>query len=92
MLKAGPLRYFSLVQSNRSPRNPKIPNAIRYHITDVFLDELEKVQPFESADATFHLTFPLLVEPFDNLRLEGMDKTARLKAQALLEDSRLEHL
>ena len=79
MLSSGPL----------SPKNPKIPNSIRYHITDIYIDELEKVQPFEAADEDFASTVEQLIEPFEKLAEGGSDKTARIKAKELLDDARL---
>jgi len=73
-----------------SPKNPKIPNSIRYHITDIYLDELDKVQSIEEAGDEFVRTLSQLIEPFEKLRKEGSDKTARTKAKDLLEDARLD--
>ena len=87
MLETGPLRYD--VQPpcwHRSPTNPKIPNSIRYHITDIYLDELEKVIPLQEAPENFLLQ---VRRPFIKLQTEGIDKTARIKARELLEDPRL---
>jgi ribosomal RNA-processing protein 1 len=79
MLSSGPL----------SPKNLKIPNSIRYHITDIYIDELEKIQPFESADDDFASTVEKLIEPFEKLAEMGLDKTGRTKAMELLGDPRL---
>jgi len=62
---------------------------VRYHITDIYLDELDKVHSLESAGPDFSPTVALLSGPFVKLREEGLDKTARLKADELLEDPRL---
>lgn len=80
----------SIVQTNISPNDPKIPNSIRYHITDLYLDELDKVQSLESADESFSSTIQLLIEPFIKIQKEGRDKTAKTKATSLLEDTRLQ--
>jgi ribosomal RNA-processing protein 1 len=78
------------VQANDSPNDPKIPNSIRYHITDLYLDELDKVQSLESADESFSSTIQVLIEPFVKIQKEGRDKTAKTKAINLLEDPRLQ--
>jgi Nucleolar protein,Nop52 len=75
---------------NDSPNDPKIPNSIRYHITDIYLDELDKVYPLESADGEFSATIDRLIVPFKTLQKEGRDKTAKTKAKDLLEDPRLQ--
>jgi len=90
MLTAGPLQLPPKSEiANDSPKNPKIPNSIRYHITDIYLDELDKVQPFESADEEFASTVEKLIAPFEKLGEEGLDKTAKTKARELLDDPRL---
>jgi ribosomal RNA-processing protein 1 len=78
------------VQANASPNDPKIPNSIRYHVTDIYLDELDKVQSLESVDASFSSTIQALIEPFVKIQKEGRDKTAKIKATNLLEDPRLQ--
>jgi ribosomal RNA-processing protein 1 len=80
----------STSSTNNSPNDPKIPNSIRYHITDIYLDELDKIQSLESTDVEFSATIDLLIVPFKTLQKEGRDKTAKTKAKDLLEDSRLQ--
>jgi ribosomal RNA-processing protein 1 len=75
-----------------SPKNPKVPNSIRYHITDIYLDELDKLEPLESADQSFAKKATQLIAPFVALRKDGLDKTAKAKAKELLEDPRLQVL
>ena len=62
---------------------------MRYHITDIYIDELDKVQSLESTGPDFSTIVDLLVTPFVKLREDGLDKTSRLKADQLLEDPRL---
>jgi ribosomal RNA-processing protein 1 len=92
MLSNGPLQLSSHKDraNSSSPKNSKIPNSIRYHITDIFLDELDKVEPLESAEDEFWPIVKKLLEPFTNIRKEGFDKTAKLKVKGMLEDTRLE--
>jgi ribosomal RNA-processing protein 1 len=73
-----------------SPSNPKIPNSIRYHITDIYIDELNKIIPLESAEQDFQAVIAELVKPFVKIRKDGVDKVAKQKAKELLEDPRLE--
>jgi len=82
MLSTGPLH----------PKNQKVPNSIRYHITDIYLDELDKLEPLESADQSFARKATQLTAPFVALRKDGLDKIAKVKAKALLEDPRLQVL
>jgi len=91
MLESGPLRYDSISFAlTVSPKNTKIPNSIRYHITDIYLDELDKIQPLEEAGEDFKSSLSQLLTPFKKLQKEGLDKVARTKAKELLEDLRLD--
>ena len=91
MLESGPLRYDSISFTlTVSPKNTKIPNSIRYHITDIYLDELDKIQPLEEAGEDFKSSLSQLLKPFKKLQKEGLDKVARTKAKELLEDLRLD--
>ena len=86
-------RYSGIVRGNMlifSPKNPQVPNSIRYHITDIYLDELDKVEPLESAEVEFWRVVPQLLEPFMKMKLESPDKTAKLKVKELIEDPRVE--
>jgi ribosomal RNA-processing protein 1 len=73
-----------------SPSNPKIPKSIRYHITDIYIDELDKIVPLESAEQDFQEVIVELVKPFVKIQQEGVDKVAKQKATELLDDPRLE--
>lgn len=73
-----------------SPSNPKIPKSIRYHITDIYIDELDKFVPLESAEQDFQEVIAELVKPFVKIQKEGVDKVAKQKATELLDDPRLQ--
>jgi ribosomal RNA-processing protein 1 len=91
MLSDGPLQLIPhALGLTSSPKNPKIPNSIRYHITDIYVDELDKIIPLESAGGSFLSSLRLLIEPFVKLLEESPDKMARSKAKELLEDARLQ--
>jgi Nucleolar protein,Nop52 len=81
MLSHYPLQHhnpaFNCLSSTSSP---KFPNAIRYHIADVYIDELDKVQPFGSCDDWF-IGFVIwsLASPFTTIRMEGADKVEKVK-------------
>jgi ribosomal RNA-processing protein 1 len=67
-----------------------MPKSIRYHITDIYIDELDKITPLESAEEDFQAVIAELVKPFVKIKKEGVDKVAKQKARELLEDPRLE--
>jgi ribosomal RNA-processing protein 1 len=67
-----------------------MPKSIRYHITDLYIDELDKIVPLESAEEDFQAVITELVKPFVKIKEEGVDKVSKQKARELLEDPRLE--
>ena len=86
-------RYSNVPQHHKlisSPKNPKVPNSIRYHITDIYIDELDKLQPLDSIDESFSSVIQLLTKPFVKLRDENRDKVTRAKAKELVDDPRLQ--
>ncbi|KAI5250375.1 hypothetical protein E4T47_01348 [Aureobasidium subglaciale] len=64
------------------PRDPKVPNGLKYHVIDVYVDELEKVggdnAPYEE-----------LMEPLVELGQKGLLKSVRKKVAEALDDSRV---
>ncbi|KAG2184364.1 hypothetical protein INT43_000273 [Umbelopsis isabellina] len=74
LLKNGPLKYVSII----GPTNNKIPNSIRYHLADIYLDELEKVvnAQLEKLDEEEDIEIPTteLLDPFINLLAKTPNK------------------
>lgn len=66
-----------------APREPKVPNGLRYHVIDIFVDELEKV------DADRTAPVEELLAPLRKLAKDGMTKSVRKKADEALDDERL---
>ena len=66
-----------------SPRDPKVPNGFRYHIVDIYIDELDKVDTDRSA--------PLeeMLEPMRRLEKEGITKAVRKRVGNELMDERV---
>ncbi|KAI5207417.1 hypothetical protein E4T39_01900 [Aureobasidium subglaciale] len=64
------------------PRDPKVPNGLKYHVVDVYVDELEKIggegAPYEE-----------LMEPLVELGQKGLLKSVRKKVAEALDDSRV---
>lgn len=73
-----------------SPRNIKVPNGIRYHLIDIYLDELDKLEPADSDDSANSLPIDLLVQPFEQLLEKSPTKVVRTKSKEMLRDGRLE--
>ncbi|PVI08480.1 hypothetical protein DM02DRAFT_722711 [Periconia macrospinosa] len=68
------------------PKDMKVPNGLRYHVLDVLLDELEKVE--DTWDDKREV-LGLIMEPVERLAKEGILKPVRLAAKECLADDRL---
>ncbi|KAF8417460.1 hypothetical protein EV426DRAFT_623151 [Tirmania nivea] len=78
VLKGGPLH----------PRNIKVPNGLRYHLIDIYLDEFEKLEPVNSESAG--IPIGLLIQPYEQLVEESPTKAVRTRSRDMLRDERLE--
>lgn len=67
----------------------KIPNGLRYHVLDVWVDELEKVEDGWEEDEKMKETLETLVQPIEKLAKEGKLKVLRNAAKECLADERL---
>jgi ribosomal RNA-processing protein 1 len=68
----------------------RIPNGMRFHVIDIFVDELERVGALER-DGEEDRTVPLqmLLEPLRKLAKSSPTKPVRIKAKEALADERL---
>ncbi|TKA67102.1 hypothetical protein B0A55_09627 [Friedmanniomyces simplex] len=73
VLRRGPL----------SPRDAKVPDGLRYHVLDIYVDELEK------ADAQHAAPIEVVLEPVRLLGRETVSKAVRKRVKEALEDERL---
>lgn len=66
-----------------SARDAKVPNGLRYHVIDIYVDELDKMDTQRDA--------PLekLLRPLRRLGKDTFTKTVKSKVQEALEDERL---
>jgi len=64
----------------------KVPNGLRYHLIDIYVDELEKLNPEEMKTP---LPVAALLSPFEELMLASPIKLVRTKSKELLCDGRL---
>ncbi|KTW26323.1 hypothetical protein T552_02809 [Pneumocystis carinii B80] len=83
-------KYVLLLQDiPLNPTNPKIPNSIRYHILDVYLDELDKVFPVKNKNQNFQIK--VFLSPFLNLIEKSHDKYVKKRvSEAIFLDKRIE--
>lgn len=81
---------------------PHGPDGLRYHIMDLWIDELEKVFEFEEVESAGEdeeatpqrkikgdVPMDLLLRPIETLRVKGMHKPVRTRATEALDDERL---
>lgn len=66
-----------------SARDPKVPNGLRYHVIDIYVDELEK------ADGDHKAPLDIVLRPLRKLQQETITKTVRERVKEALEDERL---
>jgi ribosomal RNA-processing protein 1 len=79
-------RYMSILEETPlSPGDKKIPNGMRYHVLDVYVDELERV----GGDKWEVETLEKLMGPVVRLQKESRDKAIRKAAAETLGDDRL---
>ncbi|CEN62362.1 hypothetical protein ASPCAL08998 [Aspergillus calidoustus] len=69
---------------------PHGPDGLRYHILDLWIDELEKVLEFDDEGKPVgEVPIDLLLAPVERLKKEGLHKPVRTRAAETLGDERL---
>ena len=68
--------------------DPKVPNGMRFHVIDIYVDELEKVDALVEEEGS-EVPLELLLEPLRILAKDSPTKPVRRKAKEALEDERL---
>ncbi|KAK2738858.1 hypothetical protein FQN57_006872 [Myotisia sp. PD_48] len=109
-----PLNFDRLSSSTSSPPEkgeaasipmPKGPDGVRYHLLDIWLEEIEKCcgetvedseagrnsdqEPVTKSKLKEGTPIDLLLRPIERLKAESQNKTVRTRATAVLEDVRL---
>ncbi len=69
-----------------SPRNMKVPDGVRYHVLDVWVDELVGVVGED--ECVENEIGGMLMEPVARLQREGKGKIVKQRAREVLEDER----
>ena len=67
-----------------NPSEQKIPNGLRYHVIDVYVDELDKV------DTERNAPLERILVPLKELAEKSITKPVRLRVKEALEDERLQ--
>lgn len=71
-----------------SPGNMKVPDGVRYHVLDVWVDELVGVVGED--EGVGNEIGGMLMEPVARLQREGKGKIVKQRAREVLEDERVE--
>lgn len=91
----------SIDEKNDYVPMPHGPDGLRYHLMDLWLDELEKVLEFQQEDSEegaeeekprkviSEVPMDLILGPIETLRVQGLHKPVRTRAAEALEDERL---
>ncbi|GAB7355752.1 hypothetical protein MBLNU459_g6441t1 [Dothideomycetes sp. NU459] len=66
-----------------NPRDPKVPNGLRYHVIDIYADELDKVDKDRTAP------IEELLAPLRRLGKESVTKVVKKRVEEALDDDRL---
>lgn len=66
-----------------SARDVKVPNGLRYHVVDIYIDELDKVDTDRTAPVEE------MLEPLRRLGKDGLTKAVRKRVNDELEDDRV---
>ncbi|KAL8766780.1 MAG: hypothetical protein Q9209_006519 [Squamulea sp. 1 TL-2023] len=72
-----------------SPRNGKVPDGVRYHVLDVWVDELVDVVGSEKLEER---VMGMVMAPIQRLEREGRTKVVKGRARDVLQDDRLGRL
>jgi ribosomal RNA-processing protein 1 len=67
------------------PRDPKVPGGLRYHVADVWIDELEKVGAGDEGATPFRD----LLGPVVELSQKALLKSVRKRVKETLDDDRV---
>jgi ribosomal RNA-processing protein 1 len=71
-----------------NPSDMKIPNGLRYHVLDIWVDELEKVDSEWEAEDKREI-LEKLVQPIEEMAKDGKLKVLRVAAKETLSDDTL---
>lgn len=69
-----------------SPVDPKVPDGLRYHVLDIYVDELDAVGVLAKRES---IPFDSLLEPVNNIIKNTKNKTVRKRAKETLADERI---
>lgn len=68
-----------------NPADPKIPNGMRYHVIDIYIDELDRIDENRGGS----MPLETMLEPLKTLKSKSRNKAARERVTEALADERL---
>ena len=81
-------RYMAVLSSTPlHPTDTKVPNGLRYHVLDIYVGELDRVDTPRCGA----LPLNLLLEPLKTLEKESTTKAVRMRVKEALVDERLKN-
>lgn len=74
-----------------SPRERKVPDGLRYHVLDIYVDEVEKVWQDGETKMSKEVRGRMdrLLVPVEILAKDGLTKSVRIRAKEVLADERI---
>jgi ribosomal RNA-processing protein 1 len=78
-----------LEETPLNPKDMRIPNGLRYHVMDIWVDELNKVSGSKWDKDPGSEILEVLVTPIEEMQSEGALKVLRNAAKECLSDERL---
>lgn len=73
-----------------NPKDMKVPNGLRYHVLDIWVDELGKVSAQKWEKDPGSETLEVLLQPIEKIKKEGVLKVLRDAAKECLGDETLQ--
>jgi ribosomal RNA-processing protein 1 len=74
-----------LSETPLNARDTKIPNGMRYHVIDIYVDELDRLEGSDEDE----MPIEILLQPLRALGRESLTKTVRERVKEALEDERV---
>ena len=68
-----------------NPTDAKIPDGLRYHLMDIYVDELDNIDPVKGSE----MPLEKILEPIRYLGRQSPNRIVRKRVKTLLDDPRL---
>lgn len=78
----------TLEETPLSAKDIRVPNGLRYHVLDIYVDELEKIMP-EEEEKWADVPVEEMLAPVKKMTMESPTKAVRLRAREVMGDERV---